>query len=118
MTTRCAPDLTINFLLTQGLFQWVMGPCRAPAELTWEDFQKQTKVSKFCDSWVDVIRKVVTSSLRNQLAKDNSQVIVSYDEKLAYRVILTTGVRYFNASSEEFVGDFDRVQWVDWWRKR
>jgi transcriptional antiterminator Rof (Rho-off) len=72
----------------------------APAELTWEDFQKQTKASKFCDSWVDAITKVVTSSLRNQLAKDNSQVIVSYDEKLAYRVILTTGVRYFNGDRE------------------
>ena len=72
----------------------------APLELTWEEFQQQTKASKFCDSWVDAITKVVTSSMRNQLAKDNSQVIISYDEKLAYRVILTTGVRYFNGDRE------------------
>jgi hypothetical protein len=70
------------------------------AELTWAEFQRQTASSKFCDSWADAITKVVTSSLRHQLAKDNSQVIVSYDEKLAYRVILTTGVRYFNGDRE------------------
>jgi hypothetical protein len=71
-----------------------------PAELTWEEFQQQTKASKFCDSWIDAITKVVISSLKNQLAKDNTQVIISYDEKLGYRVILTTGVRYFNGDRE------------------
>ncbi len=70
------------------------------AELTWGEFQQQTKHSKYSDSWMDAMTKVVTSSLRNQLAKDNSQVIISHDERLAYRVILTTGVRYFNGDRE------------------
>jgi hypothetical protein len=70
------------------------------AELSWDEFQQQTRGSKFCDCWIYAVTKVVTSSLKNQLAKDNSQVIISYDEKLAYRVILTTGVRYFNGDRE------------------
>jgi hypothetical protein len=69
-------------------------------EMTWAEFQQQARHSKFCDSWVDSISQVVTFSLKNQLAKDNSQVIVSYDGKEAYRVILTTGVRYFNGNRE------------------
>jgi hypothetical protein len=70
------------------------------AQLRWDEFQRHTRGCKFCDSWIYAITKVVTSSLRNQLAKDNSQVIISYDEKLAYRVILTTGLRYFNGDRE------------------
>ena len=70
------------------------------SELRWDEFQQQTRGCKFCDSWADAITKVVTSSLKNQLAKDNSQVIISHDEKLAYRVLLTTGVRYFNGDRE------------------
>jgi hypothetical protein len=70
------------------------------SELTWAEFQQQTGACKFCDAWIDAITKVVNSSLKNQLAKDNTQVIISYDEKLAYRVILTTGIRYFNGDRE------------------
>jgi TIR domain len=69
-------------------------------ETTWGTFQQQTKQNKFRDSWIDAITKVVTFSMQNQLAVDNSQVIVSYDEKCAYRVILTTGTRYFNGDRE------------------
>lgn len=70
------------------------------AEIAWGEFQQQTKGSKLSDSWIDAITKVVISSMKNQLAKDNSQVIISHDEKLAYRVILTTGLRYFNGDRE------------------
>jgi hypothetical protein len=72
----------------------------ASVETTWEDFKKQTKQNKFRDSWLDAITSVITSSLQSQLEVDNSQVIVSYDEKHAYRVILTTGTRYFNGIRE------------------
>lgn len=72
----------------------------ASAETTWGDFQKQTQQDKFRDSWMDAINSVVTSALQSQLDVDNSQVIVSYDEKHAYRVILTTGTRYFNGIRE------------------
>jgi hypothetical protein len=68
-------------------------------EITWSAFQQQ-KPNKYLDSWIDAITKVVKFSLQNQLQKDNSQVIVSYDEKNAYRVILTTGTRYFNGDRE------------------
>jgi TIR domain len=67
--------------------------------ITWGAFRRQ-KPNKYLDSWIDAITKVVTFSLQNQLQKDNSQVIVSYDEKNAYRVILTTGTRYFNGDRE------------------
>jgi hypothetical protein len=69
-------------------------------EMTWYDFYRQTKNAKFRDSWTDAISSVVCSSLQSQLEVDNSQVIVSYDEKHAYRVILTTGTRYFNGTRE------------------
>jgi hypothetical protein len=69
-------------------------------ETTWEEFGKLTKNSKFRDSWIDAITSVVTSSLQGQLDVDNSQVIVSNDERHAFRVILTTGTRYFNGIRE------------------
>jgi hypothetical protein len=69
-------------------------------EMSWEDFQTQTKEDKFRDSWLDAITSVVISSLQSQLEVDNSQVIVSHDEKHAYRVILTTGTKYFNGVRE------------------
>lgn len=69
-------------------------------EMTWYEFYKQTKSAKFRDSWVDAISGVVTSSLQSQLDVDNSQVIVSYDEKHAFRVILTTGTRFFDGTRE------------------
>jgi hypothetical protein len=68
-------------------------------EITWSVFRQQ-KSSKYLDSWIDAITKVVKFTLQNQLQKDNSQVIVSYDERNAYRVILTTGTRYFNGDRE------------------
>ena len=69
-------------------------------EITWAEFRKVTKSSKFRDSWIDAITSVVTSSLQGQLDVDNSQVIVSNDERHAFRVILTTGTRYFNGIRE------------------
>lgn len=62
--------------------------------------KEQTREDKFRDSWVDAITSVITSSLQSQLEVDNSQVIVSHDEKHAYRVILTTGTKYFNGLRE------------------
>jgi hypothetical protein len=38
--------------------------------------------------------------MQSQLEVDNSQLIVSHDEKHAYRVILTTGTKYFNGARE------------------
>jgi len=69
-------------------------------EITWGEFGKLTQGSKFRDSWADAITSVVTSSLQGQLDVDNSQVIVSNDERHAFRVILTTGTRYFNGIRE------------------
>ncbi len=69
-------------------------------EITWGDFQKNTKNAKFHDCWMDAITSVVTSSLQSQLEVDNSQVIVSNDEKHTYRVILTTGTRYYDGVRE------------------
>jgi hypothetical protein len=69
-------------------------------EITWEEFGKLTKGSKFRDSWIDAITSVVASSLQGQLDVDNSQVIVSNDERHAFRVILTTSTRYFNGIRE------------------
>jgi hypothetical protein len=69
-------------------------------ELTWGDFVRFTKNCKFRDSWLDAMTSVVRSSLQGQLDVDNSQLIVSNDERHAFRVILTTGTRYFNGNRE------------------
>jgi hypothetical protein len=69
-------------------------------ETTWGDFQAKTKNSRFLHSWIDAITSVVTSALKSQLDVDNSQVIVSSDEKHAYRVILTTGTKYYDRTRE------------------
>jgi hypothetical protein len=69
-------------------------------EITIADFRSRTKTSKLSDSWVDAITTVVTSSLQNQLEVDNSQVIVAIDETHTYRVILTTGIKYYNGDRE------------------
>jgi hypothetical protein len=69
-------------------------------DITWGQFIKLTKNSKFSDSWIDAVTSVVTSSLQGQLDVDNSQLIVSNDERHAFRVILTTGTRYFNGIRE------------------
>ncbi len=69
-------------------------------EITWGQFIERTKNSKFRDSWIDAITSVVTSSVQGQLDVDNSQVIVSNDERQAFRVILTTSTRYFNGIRE------------------
>jgi len=92
------PDDTVLMPVGTGNPMSIFG--LASAETTWGDFQKQTQQDKFCDSWMDAINNVVTSALQSQLDVDNSQVIVSYDEKHAYRVILTTGTRYFNGIRE------------------
>ena len=72
----------------------------ASTEMSWGEFHNKTESAKFRDSWIDAIGSVITSSLQSQLDVDNSQVIVSYDEKHAFRVILTTGTRYFNGVRE------------------
>jgi hypothetical protein len=69
-------------------------------ETTWGDFQTNTQNAKFSDSWMDAITSVVTSSLKSQLEIDNSQVIVSNDETHTYRVILTTGTKYYDGVRE------------------
>ena len=69
-------------------------------ETTWGDFQRLIKTAKFRDSWIDAITGVVTSSLQSQLEVDNSQVIVSQDEKHTFRIILTSGTKYFNGVRE------------------
>jgi hypothetical protein len=69
-------------------------------EISWGEFIRSAKVSKFLDSWVDAINSVIASSLQSQLDVDNSQLIVSTDERHAFRVILTTGTRYFNGVRE------------------
>jgi hypothetical protein len=64
------------------------------------DFKQQIVQNKFRDSWMDALTTVVFSSMRNQPAVDNSQIILSHNAMNTYRVILTTGIRYFNGNRE------------------
>jgi hypothetical protein len=69
-------------------------------EISWRDFTTHAKNTKFGDAWMDAILSVVDSTLQGQLDVDNSQVIVSNDALHAFRVILTTGTKYFNGIRE------------------
>jgi hypothetical protein len=68
------------------------------SEITWGEFKQQTAQNKFRDSWVDALTTVVISSMRNQPAADNSQIILSHNALSTYRVILTTGTRRFDGN--------------------
>jgi hypothetical protein len=70
------------------------------SEITWADFKQQTAQNKFRESWMDALTTVVISSMRNQPAVDNSQIILSHNAMSTYRVILTTGTRRFNGNRE------------------
>jgi hypothetical protein len=69
-------------------------------EISWRDFSTFAKNSKFGDTWLDAITSVLASSLQGQMDVDNSQLVVSNDARNAFRVILTTGTRYFNGIRE------------------
>jgi hypothetical protein len=70
------------------------------AEVTWEQFLDLIANNPHRDSWSDAITRVVTSSLPNQIDVDNSQIIVSNDERHMYRVVLTTSTKYFDGTRE------------------
>ncbi len=70
------------------------------ATITWESFVSKIADHKFGPSWRDAIASVVISSLQDKMEIDNSQVIISSDNKHVYRVILTTSTTYFNGARE------------------
>jgi TIR domain len=69
-------------------------------EISWGNFLTLIADNTHRDSWSDAIIRVVTSSLPNQIDVDNSQIIVSNDERHMYRVVLTTGTKYFDGTRE------------------
>jgi hypothetical protein len=69
-------------------------------EITWGSFKQQIAQNKFRESWMDALTTVVISSIRNQPAVDNSQIILAHNAMSTYRVILTAGIRYFNGNRE------------------
>ncbi len=64
--------------------------------ITWERFLQKISTSNYYNSWRDAITSVVMSSFPDHINVDNSQIIVSSDDKRAYRLILTTVVKYYN----------------------
>lgn len=73
----------------------------ATSSMLWEEtWTHSFPAVSFPFTWVDAITSVVNSALQSQLDVDNSQLLVSHDEKHAYRVILTTGTKYYNGVRE------------------
>jgi hypothetical protein len=66
---------------------------------TWKEFLANIAPDEHANSWRIAIYSVVDSSSGNRIAVDNSQIIVSSDGK-AYRVILTSSVRYYDDKRE------------------
>lgn len=85
-------------------------------EVAWREFLGYARSTKFGDTWIDAITTVLASSLQGQMDVDNSQVIVSNDGSHAFRIILTTGTRYFNGIREfnlYFVESLSRKDYGD-----
>jgi hypothetical protein len=90
------PDLPPSALLTSGP-AGALGIFGLPeASLSWKDFCAQTQGRKNGSVWTDAIRAVVTSTLPGQVSVDNGQVIFAHDDGKMYRVVLTSGLRYFD----------------------
>ena len=64
--------------------------------ITWEKFLVKTAGNRLRDSWRDAITTVVMSSFPDRVNVDNSQIVLSSDEKTAYRLILTTATKYYD----------------------
>jgi hypothetical protein len=69
-------------------------------ERTWQQFVKDAERDEHLESWRAAIVSVVTSSLDASVNVDNSQVIVSSNGDTAYRVILTSNVKYYDGKRE------------------
>jgi hypothetical protein len=69
-------------------------------ERTWQQFVKDAERDEHLESWRAAIVSVVTSSLDNSVNVDNSQIIVSSNSDTAYRVILTSNVKYYDGKRE------------------
>jgi hypothetical protein len=69
-------------------------------ERTWQQFLKEAERDEHLESWRAAIVSVVTSSLENNINVDNSQIIVSSNSDTAYRVILTSNVKYYDGKRE------------------
>jgi hypothetical protein len=67
---------------------------------TWEAFLQETAGSEHAESWRAAILSVITSSLDSRIDVDNSQIILSSDEAKAYRVILTSAIKYYDDKRE------------------
>jgi len=50
--------------------------------------------------WRAAVLSVITSSLDSRIDVDNSQIILSSDEPKAYRVILTSAIKYYDDKRE------------------
>ena len=66
----------------------------------WEAFLQETMASEHAESWRAAILSVITSSLDSRIDVDNSQIILSSDGTKAYRVILTSAIRYYDDKRE------------------
>ena len=93
------PDLPPTALMSAGSAAGTMTVFGLPeGNLTWKDFCAQTQGRKNGGVWTDAIRAVVTSTLPDQISVDNGQVIFANDDGKMYRVILTSGLRYFDGT--------------------
>src|SRR5262249_11698574 len=67
-------------------------------KVQWSDFLNRAK-DKYRYAWKDVIETVVLSSL-DRLDVDNSQVVISHNEKDIYRVVLSRSIKYYDGRRE------------------
>jgi hypothetical protein len=69
-------------------------------ERDWATFLQEVGHDEHVESWRAAIVSVITSSLDNRTNVDNGQIIVSIGADKAYRVILTSALKYYDGKRE------------------
>lgn len=97
-TNDLPPDVTLT-PIGSGNPLSIFGLADEPF-LLWSDFVSKVTKNRLGTLWREAIVSVVLSSIQDTIDVDNSQVIVSSDEKHIYRVILTTSTTYYDGTRE------------------
>jgi hypothetical protein len=97
----CEPEIPADAVITQlGLGDPMSIFGLGAGERRWSEFLQQISGDEHAETWRAAISSVVTSSLDSRINVDNGQIIVSAGGEKAYRVILTSALRYYDGQRE------------------
>ena len=69
-------------------------------EMNWETFLRLTTDRKYAASWKQALTSVVMSFVPDKINVDNSQIVISDDERASCRIILTSVAKFYDDRRE------------------